>query len=102
MVCREFAEERYWESSIVIGLEMAGSSRYWVSFSYEPGRRDYIVDENEIYSDFYFNRLMLMASLEAPRDFTLSLFVMHDPERHSRRYDDFSLTMVSASISKGF
>ncbi|MBU8923136.1 MAG: hypothetical protein KOO63_15060 [Bacteroidales bacterium] len=102
MLCDEFEEEKYWEGSVVLGLDLLGSGDYWCTFSWEPGRRDYIMEKNEIYSDFYLNRLSLMGSIKTPNDFSIGLFIMHDPERHSRRDDDFSLTMISATISKEF
>jgi hypothetical protein len=34
-------------------------------------------------------------------DTTLNLLVSHDPERHTRRSDDFSITLVSINLQKG-
>ncbi len=102
MFCEAFSEERYRESSVVLGMEVPGNEKYWLTFSYEPGYRNYVMDENEIYSDFYLNRISLMGSVTGSGGLTYNLFVTHDPERHSRRDDDFSLTLISAMISKSF
>jgi hypothetical protein len=102
MLCGTFEEERYQESSIVLGVDLLGAADYWLSLSWEPGRRNYSLEENEIYSDFYFNRLNLSGTVAAPKGFSFTLFVMHDPEKHARRDDDFSMTMVSAAVTKRF
>lgn len=102
MLCGTFAEERYQESSIVLGVDLLGAADYWLSLSWEPGRRNYALEDNEIYSDFYFNRLNLSGTVAAPKGFSFTLFVMHDPEKHARRDDDFSMTMVSAAVTKRF
>jgi len=77
-------------------------SGFRLSLSYEPGFRDYVLEENELYSDFYLNRLSAMGSLPLPAGTTLNVFVTHEPERHSRREDDFSVTLVSIDITKTF
>lgn len=102
MFCSDFSEERYWEGSIVLGCDLLGGEKYWLNFTYEPGRRNYLVEENEIYSDFYLNRLSLMGSVSAGNGVSITLFVMHDPEKHARRDDDFSITLISASVGKSF
>lgn len=102
MLCGDFAEERYWEGSIVFGVDVLGSTEFWLSFSYEPGYRNYTETENELYSDFYLNRLSLMGSMSLPGKITLNLFVTHDPERHSRREDDFSITLMSIELTRQF
>jgi hypothetical protein len=102
MLCKTFAEERYREVSFVLGAEVMSATGFWLSLSYEPGFRDYELDENELYSDFYLNRLSVMGSLPLPGGTTLNVFVTHEPERHSRREDDFSVTLVSIDLTKRF
>jgi len=102
MICADFAEERYWEGSAILGVDFIRNGDFWINASYEPGRRDYILDPNEIYSDFSFNRVAVMASVPLLAGTTLNLLVTHDPERHSRRDDDFSVTLVSADVTKRF
>ncbi len=102
MICKDFLEERYVEVSIVFGIETLGNEKFWLSCSYEPGRRDYLLEDNDIYSDFYLNRLSLMGNFYLRGNMALNLFITHDPEFHSRRDDDFSLTMISASLSRRF
>ncbi|MBN2071993.1 MAG: hypothetical protein JW814_11105 [Candidatus Krumholzibacteriota bacterium] len=102
MFCDEFPEEQYREGSIVLGLELSRHDRFWMSCTYEPGRRDYLLEENDIYSDYYLNRLSLMGNVSLQAETSLNLFITHDPERHSRRDDDFSLTMISATLSRSF
>ncbi|MCK4236953.1 MAG: hypothetical protein KAX38_07520 [Candidatus Krumholzibacteria bacterium] len=102
MFCGDFEEERYWEGSMILGIDILGSSEFWLTLSYEPGYRDYITENNELYSDFYLNRLSLMGSCNFPGDVTLNLFATHDPERHARRDDDFSITLISTYLTKRF
>ncbi|UCF05654.1 MAG: hypothetical protein JSV33_01045 [bacterium] len=102
MLCRDFEEERYREASLVLGLDILGNEDFWVTFSYEPGYRNYILTENDLYSDFYLNRLSLMGTVEIPHGTSLNLFVTHDPERHTRRVDNFSITLISVALTKRF
>jgi hypothetical protein len=102
MLCRDFAEERYWEGSIIIGLEAFGGERYWLAASYEPGFRDYTAAENLFYSDFYLNRFSIMGSVAFAKAFSANLFLNHEPERHTRREDDFSITLISLDITRRF
>ncbi len=102
MRCESFIEERYNEASVVLGFDVMGSERYWLTFSWEPGYRSYTLEDNPIYSDFQFNRLTLMASGTFGNRYGANLFISHDPEKHTRRTDDFSITMISASVSLQF
>jgi hypothetical protein len=102
MLCGDFEEERYLEVSLVLGLDILGNEDFWVTFSYEPGYRNYLLAENDLYSDFYLNRLSLMGTVEIPGGTGLNLFVTHDPERHTRRVDDFSITLISIALTKRF
>ena len=60
------------------------------------------MEENDLYSDFYINRLSLMASISIPKGFSIDMFIMHDPERHTRRDDDFSITLISITLGFDF
>ncbi|MBN1886071.1 MAG: hypothetical protein JW876_11200 [Candidatus Krumholzibacteriota bacterium] len=102
MRCPDYAEERYGEGSIVLGIDVARGADLWFSASWEPGYRGYGESGNTLYSDFSFNRLSLMGGAGLGAGIDLSLFVSHDPERHSRREDDFSITLVSLEISRSF
>ena len=102
MRCESFIEERYKEGSVVLGFDIMGSEKYWLTFSWEPGYRSYNLDDNPIYSDFRFNRLSLMVSGTFGKRYGANLFVSHDPEKHTRRTDDFTITMVAASVSLMF
>jgi hypothetical protein len=102
MFCREYAEERYREYTLLLGVELFGSNDFWLIAGYEPGYRDYISDTNDLYSDFYLNRLSLMGSIPLRMGFYINIFAMHDPERHMRREDDFSVTLFSLDLTKRF
>jgi hypothetical protein len=102
MICPDFAEERYYEYTIMLGIEVFGRDEFWLTAGYEPGYRDYLAVVNELYSDFYINRLSVMGSVPLKMDFYINIFAMHDPERHMRREDDFSITLVSMDITKRF
>lgn len=97
--CPSFEEERYVEGTVVLGVDLFSGGSYWLSASYEPGYRNYLLDENDIYSDFRISRLSLMGSATLAERVMLTVFVSHDPEYHSRRTDDFSMTLLSASVS---
>ncbi len=102
MRCESFIEERYREGSVVFGFDVMGSTRYWLTFAWEPGYRSYTLEDNPIYSDFQINRLSLMASGTFGKRYGANLFISHDPEKHTRRTDDFTITMISASVSLMF
>lgn len=102
MFCSAYKEERYIEYTAQFGVEIFGSSDFWLIASYEPGYRDYIYETNDLYSDFYLNRLSLMGSIPLRMGFYVNLFAMHDPERHMRREDDFSVTLFSLDLTKRF
>jgi hypothetical protein len=102
MICPDYAEERYFEYTITLGVEVFGREEFWLTASYEPGYRDYLSDTNNLYSDFYLNRLSLMGTIPLKKDFYVNIFAMHDPERHMRREDDFSITLISMDITKRF
>lgn len=97
--CPSFEEERYVEGTVALGVDLYSGGSYWLSASYEPGYRNYLLDGNDIYSDFTVHRLSLTGSATLAERVMLTLFVSHDPEYHSRRTDDFSMTLVSASVS---
>lgn len=102
LLASDFPDERYWEGSIVIGFDSFGYESFWLAFSYEPGYRDYYTEENLLYSDTFFNRVSLMGSMTFARYYNIDIFLDHEPERHSRREDDFSMTLVSCGISRRF
>ncbi len=102
MICPDFEEERYFEYTVLLGFEVFNVNDFWLMAGYEPGYRDYLADENELYSDFYLNRLSLMGNIPLSKGFYIRLFAMHDPERHMRREDDFSITLFSIDLAKRF
>ncbi|OQX84680.1 MAG: hypothetical protein B6D63_03990 [Candidatus Latescibacteria bacterium 4484_7] len=102
MFCRDYAEERYTEGSVVLGVDIFKSTRFWLNASYEPGYRDYLLEENNIYSDFYINRISLIMNLFVPGNTGITLYLNHEPERHTRRDDDFSITLISLELKKSF
>lgn len=102
MFCRDHIEERYIEYTLLMSVEIFGRNDFWLIASYEPGYRDYISDLNDIYSDFYLNRLSLMGSIPLRMGFYINIFAMHDPEHHMRREDDFSVTLLSLDLTKRF
>jgi hypothetical protein len=102
MLCPDYEVERYWEGTVIIGLDIMKGSSFWLSASYEPGYRSYEAEENDFYSDFYINRLSLIGSVSIPKGFSIDMFVMHDPERHARRTDNFSITLISIMLGFDF
>jgi hypothetical protein len=102
MLCRDIEEERYAEYSFVMGSEIMRNGGFWITLSYEFGYRNYTLAENEIYSDFYLHRLGAMSSVPLPGQTELSILISSEPERHSRREDDFSVTLVSIDLAKRF
>jgi hypothetical protein len=102
LYCYDLSEEEYLEFSLKGGLDILGMGNYWLTCSVEPGHRNYLEEDNSFYSDFYFVRASLMGNVSLPYSTELNAFVSHDPEYHSRRDDDFSITLVSLSLSKDF
>ncbi len=102
MICPNFEEERYFEYTLLLGFEVFNVNDFWLMAGYEPGYRDYLADENDLDSDFYLNRLSLMSSIPLSKGFNIRLFAMHDPEKHMRREDDFSITLFSIDLTKKF
>lgn len=102
MFCGKFPEERYWEGTAIVGIDIIGSERFWGSLSYEPGYRDYLAEGNDLYSSFYVNRISLMGNISLPSRLELNAFISHDPERHTRRDDDFSITLISVDLTRRF
>lgn len=102
MICPNFDEERYFEYTVLLGFEIFSLNDFWLMASYEPGYRDYLADENDLYSDFYLNRLSLMGNIPLSKGLYIRLFAMHDPERHMRREDNFSITLFSIDMTKRF
>jgi len=100
MLCPDLEDERYSEYSLIASYEFMHGIKYWFTLSYEPGYRQYRIED--IYSNFYFNRVSLLGSFTVYRNITADLFLMHDPEKHSRRRDDFSITLISANLSMSF
>ncbi|MBD3178816.1 MAG: hypothetical protein GF417_04025 [Candidatus Latescibacteria bacterium] len=100
LLCDQLEEERYSEYSLMASYDFMYGNGYWFSLSYEPGYRQYQLED--IYSNFTFSRVSLMGSVSVYRSFSVDLFLMHDPEKHTRRGDDFSITLISASLSASF
>lgn len=102
MLCGDFEEERYWEGTAVLGIDIIAGTAFWMTISYEPGYRKYLEEKNDLYSNFYINRISLMGSVSLPSDLVLNAFISHDPERHTRRDDDFSITLISVDLTRRF
>ena len=102
LLCESFPEERYAEATAVVGVDYLRAGGLWLTASYEPGYHDYTADPNNLYSDYTVNRISVMASIPLVAGSTLNLFLTHDPEKHSRPDDDFSVTLFSADVTKRF
>ena len=102
MLCAGFPEERYEEISCILAAEIMTANGLWLSLAYEPGRREYELEENDLYSNFTIHRLSAMGSVPMPAGATLNVLVTHEPERHSRREDDFAVTLVSVDLIRRF
>ncbi len=102
LLCPDLAEERYQEITVLAEYEILTGKGYWFSISYEPGTRNYLDESEGVYSDFYIHRISAMAGITIASGITADLFLIHDPEYHSRREDDFSITMISVSLSRNF
>ena len=102
MLCHDFGEERYQEISCILGADLMEGDKLWLSLAYEPGYRDYSLEVNDLYSDYHVNRISAMGNLSLPHKTAFNLCVTHEPERHSRREDDFSVTLLSIDFTKRF
>lgn len=94
-------EDEYGQRSVVARVDWFGIGRWWFSVSGEVGHRDYRtqeVGELDLYSDYWFLRSTVLASLRITPSLSLDGFLSDEPESHRRSADDARLTLVNLNL----
>jgi len=98
-------EDEYLQPSVVFSFDGFGE-RFFISIQEEIGHRDYrtlaTADALGLYSDYWFLRSTILASVTVYRDTSLEFFLSDEPESHRSEEDDSRLTLVSATLRVSF
>lgn len=82
------------------------SGRVWLSASYEPGVRDYKIEEDDttelIFSDFTYHRILLFTTIRLWQNASINVFLNLEPEDHKRKEDDSTTTLFSSDLTYSF
>lgn len=99
-------EDEFLQPSLVLGFDGFGGDRFFISIQEEIGRRDYreptATDEFDFYSDYWFLRSTILASVTVARATSLEFFLSDEPESHRSEEDDARLTLVTATVRVSF
>jgi hypothetical protein len=99
-------EDQYREWGAVVKAEFLRRSGFWLSFTYEGGKRSYDSyrsnPESSIFSDYVFNRFTLFTSAKLWRNISVNGFLSHEPVNHKRAGDDTSTTLFSLDLGYAF
>jgi hypothetical protein len=93
--------EDFDELSLVLSGDWFRLSRLWFDASFELGHRDYS-DAVGIYSDYWFGRSNLYATIELGNRTAWNLFLSYEPERHEIDGDDTTTALVSTDLTLRF
>jgi hypothetical protein len=94
-------QDEYGQSSVVLRMDWMGTGRWWFSVSGEVGHRDYREAQDgelDLYSDYWFLRSTVLASLRLTERVSLDGFLSDEPESHRRSADDARLTLVNLNL----
>ncbi|MDH3217309.1 MAG: hypothetical protein OEN01_13655 [Candidatus Krumholzibacteria bacterium] len=97
--------DEYKEIGGKLSVDYNTGGRVWLLASYEPGWRDYRIDDNDanlIFSDFSYHRILVFTNVRLWRNTSMNLFVNLEPEDHKARDDDSTTTLFSSDISYSF
>lgn len=99
-------QDEYVEYGFRLSLEVIRSEALWLSAGYEPGARDYKIDDvpdNEaVFSDYTVHRVLVYASARVFRNTSVDLLLNYEPEDHDRRDDDSTVTLFSIGVRHVF
>ena len=86
-------------------LEYNRGGTAWVSFAYEPGRREYnaflpasLTDDISLFSNYTYNRVSLFTNFRIVDGLSFSGFLAYQPEDHVRESDDATATLLSVRL----
>ena len=110
---RESPQDEYRELGVKMGFEWVGGTGAWVSASYQPGWRDYVLydsspgpgeipDPDAIFSDYGYHRFDVFATVRLHRSVWLNAYADYQPEDHDRAGDDATATVASLSVTCSF
>lgn len=94
-------EDEYGQQSVLARVDWFGTGRWWFSASAEVGHRDYqpaVEGELDLYSDYWFLRSTVLASVRLTNSLSLDGFVSDEPESHRRSADDARLTLINLNL----
>ena len=98
-------EDEYTEFGAKFVFEYNRGGTAWVSFAYEPGRREYKTyvqatqtDEISLFSNYTYNRVSLYTNFRLLDGLSFSGFLDFQPEDHERESDDATATLLSLSL----
>ena len=94
-------EDEYGQQSVLLRIDWFGTGRWWFSVSGEVGHRDYRAQADgdlNLYSDYWFLRSTVLASLRLTPSLSLDGFLSDEPESHRRSADDARLTLVNLNL----
>jgi hypothetical protein len=99
-------QDEYTEIGGKLSIDYNSGGRFWVSASYEPGRRDYKIESinasDMIFSDFVYQRILLFVTLKLWSHANVNAFVNIEPEDHKFQEDDTTTTLFSADLTYRF
>lgn len=98
-------EDEYVQPSLALTFDGFGGERFFVSITEEVGHRDYrepTTGALDLYSDYWFLRSTILASVKLVRGTSLDVFVSDEPESHRDEEDDTRLTLVTATLRVRF
>jgi hypothetical protein len=109
---RDSPQDEYREAGVKVAFEWMGGSGAWVSASYQPGWRDYMLYEDSpspvlsnpdaIFSDYGYHRIDVFATVRLYRSLWLNAYADYQPEDHDREGDDATATVASLTITYSF
>ena len=98
-------QDEYTEFGAKFVFEYNRGGTAWVSFAYEPGRREYKTygqatqtDEISLFSNYSYNRMSLYTNFRVLDGLSFSGFLDYQPEDHERESDDATATLLSLSL----
>ena len=98
-------EDEYLQPSLAVTFDGFGGDRFFVSITEEIGHRDYrepTADALDLYSDYWFLRSTILASVKIVEGTSLEFFLSDEPESHRDEEDDARLTLVTATLRVRF
>ena len=97
-----YARQDYHEYTIEPKIEYMSGTAVWLDFSYELGRRNYVYEGDEVYSDYTLHRVSLLGDAEIRANLRLTVLASIDWERHTDKADNTALYFISCNLEYDF